>query len=190
MSFDRRESIRRLRPQRHAASLSRRADADLPFVTGIPAAGRELLLDSTVYIDVLQATTPIELDRLLQTRIVNHSTVVLAELTHLIGALDPAHARTARVLQALGRTIDDIPRHRLTSPSPRAFGEAGMLAGLVTRLTGQPRTAALLNDALIFLHAAETGCVVLTGNVRDFDWFDQVVPGHGLVLYRLETGRA
>jgi hypothetical protein len=37
---------------------------------------------------------------------------------------------------------------------------------------------------LLFLHAAETGCDLLTGNIRDFDWFDQLVPGTGLLFYR------
>jgi hypothetical protein len=87
-------------------------------------------------------------------------------------------------LRILGQTIDDIPMHRLTTPSARAYAEAGMLAGLVTRLTGQQKTVSLLNDALLFLHAAETGCALLSRNVRDFDWFDQVLPGSSLLLYR------
>jgi hypothetical protein len=84
--------------------------------------------------DVLQGRTPIEVDQLPQTRIVNHSTVALSELTYLLGALDPAHPGAAGVLKALGRTIDDMPEHRLSAPSARAYSEAGMLAGLVTRL--------------------------------------------------------
>jgi hypothetical protein len=42
----------------------------------------------------------------------------------------------------------------------------------------------MLNYAMIYLHTAETGCDVLTGNVRDFDGFDQLLPGAGLILYR------
>lgn len=185
MSYDRRESLRRIKPQRRGSPLTRRADADLPFVTDqTTLAGRELLLDTSVYIDVLQGRTPTAVDRLLQTRIINHSTAALSELTHLLGALDPAHPRTTGVLKALGQTIDDIPPHRLTQPSTRACGEAGMLAGLATRLTGQANSMALLNDALLFLHAAEAGCALLTGNVRDFDGFDQLLPGTGMLLYR------
>lgn len=104
--------------------------------------------------------------------------------THLIGALDPAHAGTVNVLKQLGQTIDNIPPHRLTPPSIRAAGEAGMLAGLVVRLTGQSNSIALLNDAALFLQAAEMGCDLLTGNVWDFDWFDQLLPGSGLLFYR------
>ncbi len=184
MRFDRRASVRRIRPQRRGPPLARRADADLPFVTGETLAGRELLLDTCVYIDVLQGRTPIAVDRLLQMRIVNHSTVALSELTHLLGALDPGRPQTADVLKALGRTIDDIPQHRLTAPSARACGEAGMLAGLTRRLTGQLNSVKFLNDALLFLHAAEAGYDLLTGNVGDFDLFDQLIPGTGVLLYR------
>ncbi len=143
-----------------------------------------MLLDTCVYIDVLQGKTPMEVDRILETRIVNHSTVALAELTHLIGALDPAHLGTAGVIKSLGQTIDDIPPHRLTAPSIRACGEAGMMAGLVTRLTGKSKSIALLNDAMLFLQAAEMGCNLLTANVSDFDFFDQLLPGTGVLLYQ------
>ena len=108
----------------------------------------------------------------------------MARQQQILGALDPAHPRTAGVLKVLSQTIDDIPPHRLTQPSTRACGEAGMLAGLATRLTGHANSVAFLNDALLFLHAAETGCALLTGNVRDFDWFDQLLPGTGVLLYR------
>ena len=184
MTFDRRASIRRIKPQRRTLPLVRRANADLPFLAGQSLVGRELLLDTCVYIDVLQGNTPLEVDRMLETRIVNHSTVALAELTHLIGALDPAHPGTAGALKPLGQTIDDIPPHRLTAPSIRACGEAGILAGVVTRLTGQRKSIALLNDAMLFLQAAEMGCDLLTANVSDLDFFDQLLPGTGVLLYQ------
>ena len=59
-----------------------------------------------------------------------------------------------------------------------------MLAGLVTRLTGQRKSIALLNDAMLFLQAAEMGCDLLTANVSDFDFFDQLLPGTGVLLYQ------
>ncbi|MDF0545017.1 hypothetical protein PX699_21945 [Sphingobium sp. H39-3-25] len=163
--------------------MARRPEGKLPLASKTTVIGRELLLDTCVYIDVLQGKTPIEVDRLLENRIVNHSSVALGEMTHLMGALDPADKRTASVLKMLGRTIDDIPEHRLSVPSARVFGEAGMLAGMVTRLSGQPHSIALFNDALLFLQAAATGCDLLTGNRRDFDFLDQLMPGTGLILY-------
>lgn len=183
MGFDRKASLRRIRPQRPGARLARRPEVELPLASKKPVIGRELMLDTCVYIDVLQGKTPLEVDHLLENRIVNHSSVALGEMTHLMGALDPADKRTASVLKMLGRTIDDIPGHRLNAPSARMFGEAGMLAGLVTRLSGQPHSIALLNDALLFLQAAATGCDLLTGNRRDFDFLDQLMPGTGLILY-------
>ncbi|BAK66621.1 hypothetical protein SLG_19460 [Sphingobium sp. SYK-6] len=183
LGFDRKASLRRIRPQRLAARLTRRPEEELPLVHKAAVVGREFLLDTCVYIDVLQGKTPVEVDRLLENRIVNHSSVALGEMTHLMGALDPADKRTASVLKMLGRTIDDIPEHRLSVPSSRVFGEAGMLAGMVTRLSGQPHSIALLNDALLFLQAAATGCDLLTGNRRDFDFLNQLMPETGLILY-------
>jgi len=157
----------------------------LPFVTAPVAAGAELLLDTCVYIDVSQNHSPGAVDRLVETRIVNHSTICLAELTHLFGRLDPAHRETRRTLSTLGGVLARIPARRLTTPSERAFGEAGMLAGLCARLTGRRTDPSLLNDALIFLQAREQGRAVLTRNVADFDYFDQLAPGGDLLFYRM-----
>jgi len=183
LGFERALSLRRIKPQRKADPINRRADADLSWV-GRPAPGAELLLDTCVYLDVLQAKTSIEVDELLQLRIVNHSTIALAELTHLYGRLDPDHSGTRKALSAISAVIDDIPGHRLTVPTARAFGEAGMLAGLVARLSGRAGGVDLLNDALLFLQAREMGCVLLTANLSDFDLFDQALPGSGVLLYR------
>jgi len=149
------------------------------------SAGAELLLDTCVYIDVLQGRTPPGADNLLEVRIVNHSTICLAELTHLFGRLDPSHPDTKGVLREVRRTIEDIPAHRLSSPSEVVMGEAGMLAGLVTRLSGGDRSekSALLNDASLYLQALERGWIILTRNSRDFDYFDQLLPADRVLFY-------
>ena len=183
MSFDLEASLRRIKPQRKGPALNRRADALLPWA-GSAGPGAELLLDTCVYLDVLRGKTPAEIDDLLQLRIVNHSTVALGELTHLYGRLDPSHPGTRRTLQVITGVIADIPPHRLSGPSPRTAGEAGMLAGLVSRLSGRPAAIDLLNDAALFLQAREMGCEILTSNISDFDLFDQVLPGSAVRLYR------
>lgn len=149
------------------------------------SAGAELLLDTCVYIDVLQGRTPVSVDELLETRILNHSTVCLAEMTHLFGRLDPAHAGTKGVLREIRRTIEDMPNHRLTSPSETAMGEAGMLAGLASRLLGLERgeQPLLLNDAGLYLQGLERGWTILTRNVRDFDCFDQLISVNRVLFY-------
>jgi predicted nucleic acid-binding protein len=184
LSFDVAASVRRLKPQRATQPLARRPDAQLTFVPAQPGPGPELLLDTCVYIDVLQGRTPTAVDDLLQLRILNHSTVALAELTHAFGRLDPADPRTRGTLRELSATVAAMPAHRLSPPSDRAFGEAGMLAGLVARLSGRASGVELLNDASLLLHAAETGCTLLTRNVADFDLAQQVAPGSNVLFYR------
>lgn len=141
------------------------------------------MLDTCVYIDVIQGRTPSAVDTLLRARITNHSSICLSELTHLFGRLAPDHPETERTLTKIESAIGRIPPRRLTAPSTRALGEAGMLAGLVARLGGYPEDRqALLDDAILYLHAVEQGCVVLTRNLREFDFFDQLLP-HGAVLF-------
>ena len=184
MNFDLATSLRRLKPQRRAPRLGRRADGALDFVPDVPEAGAELLLDTCVYIDVVQGRTPPRLDRLLGMRILNHSTIALAELTHLFGRLDPAHAATRPALARVSQAIDMIPPHRLSAPSPRAFAEAGMLAGLVARLSGEAASPTLLMDALLMLHALESGRVLVTRNIKDFDRLQLLEPRSRVIFYR------
>jgi predicted nucleic acid-binding protein len=186
LSCDLARALRRIKPQRAADAIRRRPFDALPKVEMPVAAGAELLLDTCVYIDVLQGRTPASVDDLLETRIVNHSTICLAEMTHLFGRLDPAHAGTTGILREIRRTIEFIPDHRLSSPSETAFGEAGMLAGLVTRVLGVERSELplLLNDASLYLQALERGWTVLTRNVRDFDCFEQFLLTNRVLFYQ------
>ncbi|HLY55682.1 MAG TPA: hypothetical protein VKS60_09000 [Stellaceae bacterium] len=184
MTFDIAASLRRVKPQRSGLQLSPRNEADLPFVTASIGPGAELLLDTGIYIDILQARMPPEVKRLLASRTQNHSSVALAELTHLFGRLDPNHKGTAASLAALRLALDRIPQHRLTAPSLRACGEAGMLAGLAARLTGRAPGTELLNDALLFLQAGESGRTLLTSNIRDFDHLQQLAPWPQILFYR------
>lgn len=82
--------------------------------------------------------------------------------------------------------ISDMSPHRLSPPSVRVAGEAGILAGLVIRLTaGSHRSEqTILNDAILCLHGIEQGQTVLTRNIREFDFFDQLLPANRLLFYR------
>ena len=152
-----------------------------------PLIGGALLVDTTVYIDVLHGKTPVMVDRLLQYRTCNHSSVALAELAHAFGRLEPAHPDTKSTLvQIHGMITQDIPPHRLFAPDIEGFGAAGILAGLIFRLLGYPKgfERKALNNALIFLQARKLGCAVLTRNTTAFDLLNQIDPGGQILLYR------
>lgn len=180
--------MRRLKPHKGLGRLTRRADSELAWASDQPLIGSSLILDTCVYLDVLQGRTPDAVDELLRYRVCHHSAVCLAELTHVFGRLDPAHPSTSGFLQTIRDVIEDIPRHRLQAPETAIWGEAGMLAGELFRLSGARKGAGherkYLNDALIYLQARDIGASVLTGNVGDFDFLNQLVPGVPIILYR------
>ena len=186
LAFDLAIALRRLKPEKRTNPLSRRSDAELPFISRALQAGAPLLLDTSVYIDVLQGRAPIEVKDLLSVRQINHSSVALGELTHLFGRLDPTHQGTSTVLPAIAGTINDIPSHRLGSPSVTAFAEAGIITGIIARLRGLPKTdkQPLMNDVALFLQALESGATLLSRNVSDMDLIEQIVPAGRMLLYR------
>ncbi len=187
MRVDLARSLRRIKPERFRGVLLRRDAADLDFVDAAVSPGPPLLLDTCVYIDGLEGSLPPRVEFLLQTRTLMHLSVVLGELSHNFGRLNPAYPRTREHLDELARMIGDIPEHQVDEAiSAGVLLEAGILSGLVFRLGGfQPgQEVSALNDATIYLHALERGYTVLTRNVRDFDFMNQVVPSGRILLYR------
>ena len=169
-------------------SLPRRDDVDLDFVEVASSVGPPLLLDTCVYIDGLEGSLPPEVESLLRARTLMHLSVVLGELSHNFGRLDPRHPRTRAHLDELAGMIAEIPLHRLDDAiNAGVILEAGILSGLVMRLGGfQPgQEVAALNDATIYLHALEHGYTVLTRNIRDFDFMNQIVPPGRVLFYRI-----
>ena len=186
MSFDLDAALRSLKPQRKRSTLARRSDAELSWVDEAPDAGSPILLDTTVYIDVLQGRTSARLDDFISLRTCNHSSVCVCELTHAYGRLRPEDERTSGTLRVIGKTIRDIPAHRLSAPDSDTWGRAGMLAGVLFRLGGNPdgEQRKCLNDALVYLQARKLGWPVVTRNVKDFDFLNQLVPDGRVLLYR------
>jgi predicted nucleic acid-binding protein len=186
LPFDLSGALRRHKPQRKAPGLRRRPDRELSWIDTLPRAGTPVLLDTTVYIDTLQGRSPRALDELLGLRSSHHSAVCLAELTHAFGRLDPADPRSAASLKAIEQAIQAIPVHRLLAPDADTCGTAGMLAGLLFRLGSyQPGAERkCLNDALVFLQGRKHGYPVVTGNIRDFDYLNQLVPNGRVLFYR------
>jgi predicted nucleic acid-binding protein len=149
--------------------------------------GPPLLLDTCVYVDILQDGLPAAVETLLKARRIIHFSVVLGELSHSFGRLDPSHRNTAHHLQELADLIDDLPPHRIDEEiSAGSLLEAGIVSGLVFRLGGfQPnQEVAALIDASLYMHALERGYTVLTRNIRDFDFINQIVPSGRMLFYR------
>jgi len=142
--------------------------------------------EAVVYIDALQGRSPLALDRLISLRICNHSAVCLSELTHMFGRLRPLDPRTSSALKVMRNTIRDIPAHRIVAPDTETWGTAGVLAGILFRLGSYAAGAErkCLNDALVFLQGRNLGWPILTGNIADFDFLNQLVPDGRIMLYR------
>jgi len=145
-----------------------------------------LLLDTCVYIDQMQDRSPRILDDLIALRQVNHSTVAIQELMHVVGALDPLDARTAGVIAEIGQQIKAMPPHRIFAPDVEVLGRGALLSGILSRLQGYERDARLraLQDCVLFLQAQKLGLVVLTANVGDYDILLQLIPAGRALFYR------
>ncbi len=171
MALDLAGALRRLKPEKRTQPLARRSDNELAFIDHEQIAGRPLLLDTTVYIDVLQDRAPPALEDLLRVRQINHSSVAVGELVHHFGRLDPTHPGTKAVLSPIRKAIEAIPAHRLSTPGVQAVAEAGIVTGVVARLRGLPKEdrQPFMNDAMLFLQALESGFTLLSRNIADMD---------------------
>src|SRR5438874_11020257 len=71
-------------------------------------------------------------------------------------------------------------------PISEIWREAGILSGTLARLQGykSDQRRRVLNDALLFATARKHGCSVLTRNVLDFDFLQQLNPSGKVLFYR------
>ncbi|MDA9434644.1 type II toxin-antitoxin system VapC family toxin [Bradyrhizobium sp. CCBAU 51627] len=167
-------------------TLARRSDNELPFVDPSSIGGQGLLLDTSVYIDQMQGRSPKILDDLIAQRQVNHSTVAIQELMHTVGVLDPSDARTATVIEVIGKQIRAMSPHRVFAPDTEVLGRGALLSGMLCRLQGYEKDGKLraLQDCVLFLQAQKLGLVVLTPNVGDYDILLQLIPTGRALFYR------
>jgi hypothetical protein len=181
--FDAARRWARFDPQR---TLTRRSDNELPFVNPGSIGGQGLLLDTCVYIDQMQDRSPQILDDLITQRQVNHSTVAIQELMHTVGVLNPSDARTATVIDVIGKQIRAMPPHRIFAPDTEVLGRAALLSGILCRLQGYEKDDKLraLQDCVLFLQAQKLGLVVLTANVGDYEILLQLIPAGRVLFYR------
>ena len=178
--------LRRLKPEKHRAPLKPRPESALTFIGSTGNLYTKLLYDTTVYIDVLQDRFPENGDVMLRAAEAWHSPVTEAELAAACGLLDPAQAQTRGVMEQILAVIERRPKHRTLLPDSEIWREAGILSGTLARLQGykNDQRCRVLNDALLFATARMHGCCVLTRNVLDFDFLQQLDPFGNVLFYR------
>jgi len=146
-----------------------------------------LLYDTTVCIDVLQGRFPVTGQLMLRAVEAWHSPVTEAELASGVGLLDPSHPKTRRLIDEIAGVLDRRPIQRTIAPDAAIWREAGILSGTLARLLGldKAQRRRLLNDALLFVTARRHGCTLLTRNVSDFDFMQQLEPAGRVLFYRV-----
>jgi hypothetical protein len=144
-----------------------------------------LLLDATVYVDQLKGQLPTDIIALIAAHVILHGAPVLAELAVTIGILDPRDQRTRSTLEPILDTVRHIPRQRIIAPTDEMWLEGAMLAGILARTQGFAKAdrRKFMNDALMFLMAAEADVVLVSRNVHDLDLLLQIKPDVGVLLY-------
>ena len=186
MSSEFQGTLRRLKPDKHRAQLRPRAESELEFIETISRRPAKLLYDTTVYIDILQCRFPQQGEAMLRATEAWHSPVTEAELAATCGLLDPAHSQTPEIIEQVAEVIDRRPSYRTITPDPEVWREAGVLSGTLARTQGYgtEHRRRVLNDALLFATARKHGCAVLSRNVRDFDFLQQLDPAGKVLFYK------
>ncbi len=186
MSSELWRSLRRYKPETRTRALQRRPVSELDFLETIRIKPAKLLYDTTVYVDVLRDQFPLTGEIMLRAVEVWHSPVTEAELLSAVGLLDQHNPRTQPVLDKIAAVIDQRPEQRTIVPDVMVWREAGILSGILARLQGydsnQRRRA--MNDALLFVTARRHGCTLLTRNISDFDFLQQLDPAGRVLFYR------
>lgn len=186
MNTEFQRALRRLKPGKHRTPLKPRRESDLEFIDSTGTRPAKLLYDTTVYIDILQSRFPQSGDLMLRAAEAWHSPVTEAELGASCGLLDPAHVQTRRIIEQIVAVIERRPSHRTLATDSEIWREAGILSGTLARLQGyqSDQRRRVLNDALLFVTARKHGCSVLTRNILDFDFLQQLDPSGKVLFYR------
>jgi len=181
------KTLRRLKPEKRKTKLEPRPASALPWLGAAQAHDTKLLYDTTVYVDILQGRFPSNNELDLRIADAWHSTVTESELSAACGLLNPLHPGTRAAMEGISEVIDRRPSHRTIAPDREIWQAAGIMAGLLARL--QQYAAAdrrrILNDALLLATARKHGLTVLTRNVADFDFLQQLDPAAKVLFYRV-----
>jgi hypothetical protein len=166
--------------------LAYRPRTELPFDAAAVDGATLVMLGTTVYLDAFKAPgLPAPIATLVARNIVLHGAIACAELAVSLGHLDPAHPRTAAHRAPLVEALSRMAPTRIVAPSPDAWTEAALIAGIIARIQGYQRESRreVLNDALMLLTAAEAGATLISRNVRHMDLLLRFRPGAQVLLY-------
>jgi predicted nucleic acid-binding protein len=189
-----------IEPDKFTASIARRKDKDLPFDPTALPNDLPLILDASFYIDEAKQKLPQRIKAFVAGRTITHSSVVCSELSITYGILDPEHKETSRNLQAIHAILSSIDETNIVTPSANAWIKAGVISGALARTQYGVKTKStptpdeknyqqgsrrrLLNDALIFLSAFETGAILVSANIKDIDLMLRIIPIANVLFYR------
>jgi predicted nucleic acid-binding protein len=150
-----------------------------------------VLLDTNVFINALTQRNP-PLPRALLAALTNAfvAAPTRAELSWLIGRLDPDHPGTARVVAAIEGAISHIDPAKVLVPTDADWLAAGTLAGRAARaIAGGAKTITtaadrqeLIGDAITAILARAAGFTVITEDA-DFDILARLSPGLSVLFY-------
>jgi len=186
LSFEFPATLRRLKLEKYRHPFIPRAESELEFLASGNYRPAKLLYDTTVYVDILQDRFPQHGERMLRAAEAWHSPVTEAELAAACGLLAPAHPGTQKVIEKICKIIEQRPTHRMIIPDSDIWREAGVLSGALARLQGygKDHRRRILNDALLFASARKYGCAVLTRNLIDFDFLQQLDSAGRVLFYK------
>ena len=116
-----------------------------------------------------------------------HCPVTEAELAAVVELLDPSHPGTPSVINEIAAIIDRRPVQRTATPDRDAWREAGLLSGMLARIQNYDKNQRrrVMNDALLYVTARRNGCTLLTRDLTDFDFLQQLNPPGRVMFYRI-----
>jgi predicted nucleic acid-binding protein len=179
-------------PRRHASPerIGYRDRALLPRLGAMLPSG-PVLLDTNVFINALTRCEP-PLPRMLLASLTDAfvAAPTRAELSWLIGRLDPDHPGTTRVVAAIEGALSHIDPAKVLVPTDADWLAAGTLAGRAARaIAGGAKTIIsaagrqeLIGDAITAILARAAGFTVITEDA-DFDILARLTPGLSVMFY-------
>ena len=185
------------RAHTETACIAYRDRALLPKLGATLPSG-PVVLDTNVFINALTQRNP-PIPRLLLASLSNVfvSGPTRAELSWLLGRLDPHHPGTAKVVAAIEGVLAHIDPAKVLVPTDADWIAAGTLAGRAARAIGggtRSVTSAtdrqeLIGDAITAVLARAAGFTIITEDA-DFDILAQLTPELSVLFYDRVATRA